>query len=141
MHRRGDVAVGELQTVVSVIGVGLAGEASLVECPIKPVATTIAGKHPTGAITAMGSRRQADDQQPRSAIADPGEWFGPVIRPNVAAWRLSCAGLAPTDQTRALPASNDACIKFIDAIHGITSISLINGLSHWTLTDDAAVAS
>src|SRR5687767_3213115 len=107
------------------IGIGLVGETSLVKCAIKPVATTIAGKHPTGAITAMGGRGQSDDQHPSSGIADPCKWFGPVIFTNIAARRLFRASLAPTHQARALPAANDARIKFVDAMHGVTKISLL----------------
>ena len=61
------------------IGVGLVGETGLMQRAVKPVAAAVAGKHPPGAIAAMGRRRQTDDQDARFGIAESGERLGPIV--------------------------------------------------------------
>ena len=117
MHRRGDITVGEFKTVAAMIGVGLIGEAGLVQRAVKPVAAAVAGKHPTGAIAAMSRRRQTDDQHPRFGIAESGERLGPINLTDISARWFFRASLAPAHQSRAFPASSDALIEFIDALN------------------------
>ncbi len=54
------------------VGVGLVGESGGMKRAVKPVAATVAGEHPSGAIATVRGRRQTDDQNARLWIAKAG---------------------------------------------------------------------
>ena len=95
----------------------LARKAERVERSIEPVAAAVAGKDSSRAIAAVRRRRQADDEQTRRRIAESRQRLGPVALPLIAEWRFFGDLLAPTDQARALSASDHSPTEMIQLSH------------------------
>src|SRR5712691_5991936 len=78
-HRRGDVAVPEDQTVVLRNGSRLIREAGAVQGPIQEFSAPVSRECAPGSVASMGRRRQADDQDLRVRIPEPGDGPTPVF--------------------------------------------------------------
>lgn len=74
----GDVAVDELEAVVSRHGGGLVGEACAVEGAVEPVAATVSGEDAASSVAAVGSGGEADDEESGVGGAEAGDGFAPV---------------------------------------------------------------
>ena len=122
MHRSGNVAVDELQTVGSAGGRGLVGEAEAVKCAVKPVAGSIPGKDPSCAISAM--RRRCEAHNKKSSIARPqaGNRAAPIVPIAKPPDLVGCDLLAVKGQTFASPAIDDFILSL--AFHPESYFSL-----------------
>ncbi len=78
-HGRADVGVRQRQAVVARDAGRLRRKPRRVERLIKEVARAVAGEHPPGSIRAVRPRRQTNQQQPRTRIAEPRHRLRPVI--------------------------------------------------------------
>jgi hypothetical protein len=108
---RGDVRVAQLQRIIAPLGDRTAGEPRLVQGAEQPRSALVTGEHPTRAVSAVGSRGQPHQQEPRSRISEPRQGPGPVVFISVA-WRRICRdGLTMSDETRTATAPNDARVE------------------------------
>ncbi len=85
----GNPGVAELEAVVAVRGVGLIGEAELVEDGVHEVAGAVAGEGAAGAVGAVRSGGEADDEDAGAGVAEAGDGTCPV--------GLVLVGAAPGD--------------------------------------------
>jgi hypothetical protein len=69
-------AAAEMKTPVSVRP--SSRQAGAVQRGVEEIAAAVAGKHPAGAVGAVGAGRQADDPQPRPRVAEPRNRAAPV---------------------------------------------------------------
>ena len=69
-HGIGDAAIDQMQPVVGVGAVDALGEAELQQGRVQQVAGIVAGEGPAGAVGALHSGRQPDDQHARVEIAE-----------------------------------------------------------------------
>ena len=76
--RGGDVGVFQLEAVVASDGSGLIGEAGFVEGVEKKIAGAVAGEDAAGAIAAVGSGGEPENEELRKRIAETGDGFAPV---------------------------------------------------------------
>ena len=107
MHGCGDIAVDELQAVVTVDGLGLIGESKAEERPIKPISRSIAGKDSSRSISAMSGGSKSDDQKASAGITKTGNRSSPIV-PVAKPFYLFSGDLFPIlDQSLASPAVND----------------------------------
>lgn len=74
----GDVEVVELESVLAGDGDGLGGEAGLVEHAVQDVAGAVAGEHAAGAVGAMGSGGEAEDEDAGVGVAERGDGASPI---------------------------------------------------------------
>jgi len=118
-HRRGNVTVLEPETVVAAHGIGLVGEAELIEGFIEPVAALIAGEYSSGPVSAIGRRRQTDDQKSGLGIAESGDRPRPVGLPEIPARRLLRYRCAPAHQAGTLLTADNGCIEILDVNHAV----------------------
>jgi hypothetical protein len=118
-HGGGDVAVGELQAVVDRHALGLVGVAGAVQRGEEPVARTIAGEHPPGAVPAVGRRRQPDDQQACARVAEARHGTPPVRLVAERRPLLERDLLAPRDESRAQEAVDDVGRDRLQRIHAM----------------------
>ena len=84
---------------------------------VEPLARAVAGEHPTGAVGAVRCGREADDDDVRARVAEPGHGPAPVVV--VAERRSLLRGdlLAPRDQSWAGPTRDDLCRHGRDRVH------------------------
>ena len=71
--------IDQLKSVAGVCRFPLIGEAGQVQSPIEPVTAAVASKDATGAIGAVRSRCQSNNQQLRLCVAKIGNRFTPVL--------------------------------------------------------------
>jgi hypothetical protein len=74
----GDPGVAETEAVVAGDGVGLGGEAELVEDGIHEVAGAIAGEGAAGAVGTVGAGSEAEDEDAGLWVAEAGDGASPV---------------------------------------------------------------
>ncbi len=106
-HGRGDVGAGQLQAVVGRDRRRLVGEAEPVERPEEPVAGTVPGEHPAGAVPAVRRRREPDHEDTGTRIAEAGYGASPVVVVSERRALLTRDLLAPLDEPRAGAAVDD----------------------------------
>lgn len=75
----GDPAMGERQPVIHRNRFAVAGQAKFVQGLVQQNAGVIAREWPAGAVGAVQSRREADDQQPGCRITERRDWPGMII--------------------------------------------------------------
>ena len=75
---RSDVTVPQLQPIVDRHGGWLICEAVAVKSSVQPIAATVSREDATRAISAMGCRRQADDEEARVRVAERRNGSTPV---------------------------------------------------------------
>jgi hypothetical protein len=76
---RGDVAVGQRQTVFSRPGVGLIGPPVSIQRMVQPIAAGVAGEYPTGPVAPVSRGCQTDDQKARVGVAKTGHRPPPIL--------------------------------------------------------------
>lgn len=108
---RGDVGVAQPEPIIAPLGDRAGGEPRLVEGAEQPRTTLISGEHSTGAVSAVGSRCQPHQQEPRARIAESGQGSGPIDVVGVAGRRLCSDGLAVRYEARTAPAPNDPRVE------------------------------
>src|SRR5512143_3751035 len=96
---------------------GLIGKTVGVQSAVEPVAAAIAGKHSPGAISAVGGRRETDDEQPRLRIAEARQRLGPIGLTLIAARRYLRDPFAPAHQARTFAAANNGLIELSEGHH------------------------
>src|SRR5579864_1880743 len=84
-HRRRNVQIFQLESVVAIGCRGLAGESGLMQDWIHKLAGSISGKGTTSTIGAVRARGQSQDEHPRLSIAKPGHRPAPVVTLTVSA--------------------------------------------------------
>lgn len=73
-----NVAAVEYEPIIPVVGVGLVGKAAAVKATSKKSAREIARERATGAIPSLSSGSKAEQDKPRSGIAEARHRFAPV---------------------------------------------------------------
>ena len=106
-HRRGDVHVGESQTVVAPIGRRLVREPGAMERREQEVAGAIAGEDAPGAVPAVRGRSEPDDQHAGIRVAEPGDGPAPVVVGPKGRSLLARDRFPPGDEPRTGPALDD----------------------------------
>ena len=106
----GNVTITQAQAVVSVNRFRLIREAGLVQCSKEPVAASISSEDPSGPVTAVRRRREADDEEARSRITKTWNRFTPVLLIRESLYLFASDPLAPFDEPRAEPARDDTFV-------------------------------
>ena len=75
---RANPGVAKAEVVVARDGLGLGGESELVQNGVHEVSGAVAGEGPSGAISAMGSGREAENEYAGAVISKARDGFGPV---------------------------------------------------------------
>jgi hypothetical protein len=88
-HRGGDQAIAKRQAVVAVDPLRLRSKAGAIERRIQKITRAIAGKGSSGAIAAVGSGREADDQNAGAWIAERRNRSAPIGALAVRAFALA----------------------------------------------------
>ena len=114
-HRRGDPAAAEPQPVVRAHRRGLGREAGAVQGGEEHVAAAIAGEDPPGAVGAVGRGGEADHQQPRVGVAEPGHRPRPVLLVGEGPAPHPADLLPPGHQAGARPAGDDLRRQVVEA--------------------------
>src|SRR5689334_20021432 len=76
--RGGDDAIAQCQSVVDGSAGGLRREASFVQCAIEKPTALVAGEHASGAVRAVRSGSESDDDEPRFLVAKRGNGTAPI---------------------------------------------------------------
>ena len=74
-----DVAIDKAQPIIAACRRGLIGEAEVVEGAVQPIAGPVAGKDSSSSVSAMGRRRESNNQNSRSTGTKTGYRPAPVI--------------------------------------------------------------
>jgi hypothetical protein len=106
-HRGADVDVCESEPVLHRDAFGLRRKVSLIKGTVQEVAGAIAGKDAAGAIGAMGTRSEPDEQEPRLGISKTWHWASPIFPIEVSTALDLGDLLAVSDQARAKRAFHD----------------------------------
>ena len=78
-HRGGDVGAAQFQAVLAAVADRLGGETAGMERAKQVVSGAVAGEHASGAVGAMGPRRQPDHEQTRRGVAERGHGPPPIL--------------------------------------------------------------
>ncbi len=105
--RGADERSTQREAVVAPDRARLVGQAGAVQRPVEPVARAIAGEHPPRAVRAVRRGCQAEQQDPRAAIAEPGDRLAPVDLVAEGAPALASDLAAVIDQPWAAPTGDD----------------------------------
>jgi len=95
----------------------LISETSVIESPIKPIATAITRKNPASTITAMSSRREADNQYLRLWVAKTWDRFPPILLVAVAFDLFVSNALAMRNESLTVRAPNDLPLQCSKSSH------------------------
>lgn len=115
--------IPQLLTVVAMCRRRTSGEPGTMKGGIEPITTSIAGEHATGAVRAMGTRRESDDPYPRPGTAEPRYRPTPIGLVSVSRSLVARHLLAPVDQSRAGATVDDSVIEFGECGHRRNAIS------------------
>ena len=74
-----DPELAEFEAVVAADGGGLTGEAELVEDGVHEVAGAVAGEGAAGAVGAVGSGSEAENEDAGVGVSEAGDGLGPVL--------------------------------------------------------------
>src|SRR5580698_3196791 len=127
MCRGGDPRIAQLKAVVDTSALSLRGEACAVEGSVKEVTGTVSGKHTSCTISAVCSRRQAENEQACRWIAERRYWLPPVFLVNVRASLRDGNLFAIPNQTRTPLAFNNL-LGVHDKVLFVTFGNLEHGL-------------
>ena len=113
MGGRGDVEIVEFHAVFARDGDGLGGEAGLVKHPIEDVAGPVAGEHAAGAVGAVGSGSEAENQHAGARVAEGWHGAAPIdlvaVGPPLEFRDFRSMGA----QARAAPALDDFLLEYL----------------------------
>ena len=101
LHRRGDPGVAQDQAVGARGALGLVGEAGPPQRPVEPLAGAVAREHAAGPVGPVGGGGEADDDDLRRRVTEPGHAATPVLLVGVGGPLGGGHLLAPLDQPRA----------------------------------------
>jgi len=107
---RGDVGGVEAKPVIASCRFRLARETVAMERAVQPIAATVPGKHPPGAIRPMGRGRKADDEKARSELAKGRDRSSPIFFIGKAFDLQRGDPLAVRDQARTFPTLGDIAL-------------------------------
>lgn len=107
--------IDQLKSVASVCRFPLIGEASQVKSPVEPITAAVARKNATGAIGAVRSRCQPNNQQLRLCVAKIGNRFPPVLLIDECPPFGLSDFLAVADQSGTCIAVNNGLIELVPA--------------------------
>ncbi len=100
---------------------------------IEEVARAIAGEHPSRAIAAMRSRREADEQDAGADVAEARHRPRPVVEIAIARDLLATDPLAPLDEPRAGSAGDELAVQRGQVgLSRPTTISLAQATVRWS---------
>ena len=106
-----DPNAAEAQAILDMSSVRLVGEAGVVKDGIEEIARPVAGEDPTGAIAAVGSRREAQGQNASFRVAEAGHGTGPVGLVDVGAALAFADADAVFAKSRAAFTSGDSFME------------------------------
>src|ERR1022692_1036127 len=110
--RSRDVQIFQLEPVVAVGGVGLAGESGFMQHGEHKLAGGIAREWASGAIGAVRAGSQSHDEHPRLGIAEAGHGLAPVLVVAISAALLASHLLAVGDETWAAGAGDHFLVEY-----------------------------
>lgn len=116
----GDPGIGELEAVAQVGAGGLVGEAGVAEGPEKEVAGAVPGEDAAGAIGAVGTGGEADDDEAGLGVTERGDGAAPVGVGEVGAALDLGDVLAVVAEAGAALAIDDLALKVLQA-HSVQS--------------------
>lgn len=96
----GYIAVPQFEAVIPMGRRGLVCKPSLAESSKKPISTTVTGKDPAGAVSAMCGRGETHDKKPRARITESRKGPCPIILAAISCGRVGGHLLPPFDQPR-----------------------------------------
>jgi len=115
-YGRGEVQVSIAKSVIPPDRGGLVGEARLVERAYEERGRSIAGKHASGPIRAMGGRGEPDGDQPGPRVAEAGDRTSPIlVVPKLALFRLGHP-FAVADESRAPDAGHNVATDGLERV-------------------------
>jgi hypothetical protein len=103
----GDVHVFELEAIVAVGGGRLIGESGFVEDGVHEFSGGVAGERAAGAVGAVGSGCEAEDDDPGLRVSEAGDGLAPVVVVFVSAPFIASDGFTVDDQSGAAGAGDD----------------------------------
>ncbi len=109
--RRRDIAVCESQPVVPGDGFRLIRKPKFVESPVQPVSASVAGKHASGPVSAVGRRGQTHEKESRGGVAETRIWFSPVVPRLEPFCLLARDAFTPSDQSWTPAARNNLALN------------------------------
>ena len=119
-YRCRDIAIFELETIVSVNGVRLTGKSRTMQSAVEPIAAAIPCENSAGPIAAMRRRCKPNDQQPCLGITEAGKRSRPIFFFAVPARRLCRNRFAPAHKTGTATAANNPRIELLECSHAMT---------------------
>ena len=85
--------------------------------PEQEIATAIACEHAAGAVRAMGSRGESEDEKPGVRVAETRDGFAPVCLIFVGPAFCNCDRSAVVDEARTGGAVNDIAMQDLNRAH------------------------
>jgi len=113
-HRRGDVAISQLEPVPNRHRRRPVREARFVELAIQPVPAAVSGEHPPSPVPAMSGGCEAYDQQPGVRVPEPGNGSAPVRPVPERSPLLPRNGFAVLHQAGTSSATDDYGVQFLE---------------------------
>ena len=83
-HRIRDGAIDEFKSIIDPLVISPLGEAMPQKRGVEEIAGKVAGKRPTGAVCAVQSRRETDDQKTRAQRTERRNRRIEIVRPRLA---------------------------------------------------------
>jgi len=103
----GDPEVVEGESVVAVCGAGLRGEAESVKDGVHEVSGGVSGERASGAIAAVRSGGESEDEDTGGGISEAGNGMCPVVAREIGSALLAANALTVLDEARAESAGGD----------------------------------
>lgn len=110
---RRDVEIGQLKAVTTLRRRGLVGKSRLVQDGIHEFAGGIARKRSSGAVRAVGTGREAEDQHTRAWIAEARNRLSPIVATEVGAALFPRDSFPIFDQAGTAGTGNDFAIQLV----------------------------
>jgi len=111
----GDPGINELEAVVDAGAGWLTGETGVEEGLVEEVAGAITGEDAAGAVGAVGSGGEADDDEAGFRVTEGGYGAAPVIVAEIGPAFHAGDGLAVFAEARALVAGDDLALELLQA--------------------------
>src|ERR1017187_5337096 len=119
---RRDVGADQPQPVIAALPVRPVGKFSLVERAEQPPPGRVARKHTPCPIRPVRAGGQANNQQPRTRIAQTRQGFRPIIPVAELALLLTTNSLPVRNEARTKLAANDPLIQLVVPVHAASDL-------------------
>lgn len=120
-----NVTALQLEPVCSMPGIGLVGKSGLKQGPKQKIPRPVASKHPSGAIGAVRSGGQPQNQKFCRGVAKAGHGFSPIILVKIHPALFFGYLPAVMNEARAVLAGNDFLLEDFEGAIGSGQMSVI----------------